>query len=418
MLTNEQWYQLVYTNYANFSAIMPKIEKGEYETIGVTALNQIPEAKDMLIGLSYVWTTQQVYAAGYDHVFYQYVRKFPGTVGQYIRRINVRGNKPGTAPYNNMTNGDSVDQQRVRLNVLDEYFFQYNARYYNTHTILDRWQYDQVLNEPYGISNLIPEISRAQAAEYANWQDAMALKTLNNGFHDDKKPQKTSQTMYVGEFTDWNNQEWLRNFVYSVRRTVTSMTKAKSGNFNQYGFSYKQDPNRLILVTKIGLSDALAMQAMTEARSFERLGLNVEIVEVPNFGDLQPYASEDSDTPLFEVYGKFGEVIGYATTEGAATPEYMDTDDAKINTNNLPLVVWKADNPNEIARLYDREALFTLGSKGRQVRYAPHNEAGLYQTIHEHDPHVLFGFDQRYNNVSFYATATPAVMTAKKTKSK
>lgn len=407
MLTNEQWYQLVYNNYANFKAIMPKVEAGEYETVGVTALNQIPEAKDMLIGLSYVWTTQQVYAAGYDHVFYQYVRKFPGTVGQYIRRINVRGNKPGTAPYNNLENGKSVDQQRVRLNVLDEYFFQYNTRYYNTHTILDRWQYDQVLNEPYGISNLIPEISRAQAAEYANWQDAMALRTLNKGFHDPNKPQKATQVQYVGDFTDWNDQNWLRNFVYAVRRTVTSMTKAKSGNFNQYNFAYKQDPASLILVTKIGLSDALAMQAMTEARSFERLGLNVEVVEVPNFGDLQPYASEESTTPLYEVFGQFGEVIGYAATENATTPTYMDTDDPKLNPSGLPLVVWKADNPTEIARLYTREALFTLGSKGRQVRYAPHNEAGLYQTIHEHDPHVLFGFDQRYNNVSFYASNAP-----------
>lgn len=408
MLTNEQWYQLVYNNYANFKAIMPKVEAGEYETVGVTALNQIPDAKDMLIGLSYVWTTQQVYAAGYDHVFYQYVRKFPGTVGQYIRRINVRGNKPGTAPYNNLENGKSVDQQRVRLNVLDEYFFQYNTRYYNTHTILDRWQYDQVLNEPYGISNLIPEISRAQAAEYANWQDAMALRTLNMGFHDHNKPQKATQVQYVGDFTNWNDQNWLRNFVYAVRRTVTSMTKAKSGNFNQYNFAYKQDPASLILVTKIGLSDALAMQAMTEARSFERLGLNVEVVEVPNFGDLQPYESEESTTPLYEVFGQFGEVIGYAATENVTTPTHMDTDDPKLNPSGLPLVVWKADNPTEIARLYTREALFTLGSKGRQVRYAPHNEAGLYQTIHEHDPHVLFGFDQRYNNVSFYASDAPS----------
>lgn len=408
MLTNEQWYQLVYNNFANFRAIMPKIETGEYETKGVTALSQTPGAKDMLIGLSYVWTTQQVYSSGYDTVFHQYVRKWPGTVGQYIRRINVRGNRPGTAPYNNLENGKSVDMQRVRLNTTDEYFFEYNTRYYNTYTLLDQWQYDQVLNEPYGVSALIPAINRAQAAEYANWQDAMALRALNDGFHDPKKPQNANQKLNVGEFTDWNDQAWLRNFVYTVRKAVTAMTKSKSGKWNQYGFAYRQPAEDLLLVTKIGLSDALAMQAMTEARSFEKLGLNVELVEVPNFGDLVPYASEESETPLYEVFGQFGEVIGYASTEGATKPEFVDTSDTKENPENLPLVTWKAQHPEEVARLYDRNALFTCGSKGRQVFYAPHNQGGLYQAIHEHDQHVLYGFDQRYNNISIVAEPAAA----------
>ena len=137
-------------------------------------------------------------------------------------------------------------------------------------------------------------------------------------------------------------------------------------------------------------------------------------------GNLQPYASYDSEDVLYEVREPaFGSVIGYATTEGATTPEYALSSDPVKNKNNLPVAVYKPTNATEVARIYNRKALVAANHTGRSIRFAPPNAAALYDVAHEHEVKLGIWFNQRKNYVSIYAEERPtAASVAKKSAKK
>lgn len=308
--------------------------------------------------------------------------------GGITQRMAINSVKPIDPAWKNLKNGDSPDPFVVRKPEAVERFYNVNFDYASLITVPDSYQYKQIFVSNFGIDEFMAGIMEGlrngyTLAKYTTKIDALNAMINVEGL---KATQQVSVPM-----ADTPTAEQYTDFIIAVNNVVSGMTVApQTGAFNVKGYKSTQDKSRLKLLLRMGIRNDIKAKLLASAFNRSDLNMDVDVIEVPNFGGLVPYSDATFTTQLYPVYGKLGDQIGWATTQNAETPTITDDDE----------VFWKDPNATVLAILADKGVLFET----RQNPYSVEpirNPRGLYTNYWASSPNNGIHFDKLYNYVVF-----------------
>lgn len=316
---------------------------------------------------------------------------FDQPFGGIIQRIAVNSAKPVSPGWKGLKNGDSPDPFVVRKGDLSERFYEQNFDYASLITIPDDFQLKTILTSKYGIDEMLAGFMEALRNGYVIQKYLMKLNALNAALNSTKYPLSDTQKVEV-ELTEFGTREQLMELIFVIRNVVEAMVMApQTGAFNGLKFKSTQDKGRLKLLLRVGFKNAIAVNVLSSAFNEEQLNLGIDVITVPNFGGLIPYAEAEFITQLYPVYDKLGEQIGYATSEGQEEAAYTEEQ-----------VFWKDPNKDVVAILADKGLVFETQQNPYKVEPI-RNPRGLYTNFWASSPNNAIHVDRLYNMVAFYA---------------
>lgn len=309
--------------------------------------------------------------------------------GGIIQRMSIDSIKPINPGWKNLKNGDSPDPFVVRKPTTHERFYKQNFDYASLVTVPDDFQMKQIFISEYGMSEYMAGIFEGLQNGYTVQVYLNKLEALNAAINSTTTPLKSTQKVAV-TFADVANptDAELKDFILKVLNTASAMTVGpQTGDFNAAGFKSTQDRGRLRLLVRLGYKNSLRVKTLVGAFNKEELGLDLEVIEVSNFGGLKP--TSDGNAEIFPVYDSLGAVIGYNTTKDASTVTIAE--DA---------VQWVDPNADVYAVLADKGVIFEC----RQNPYTTEpirNPRGRYTNYWASSPNNTIAYDANYNLVVF-----------------
>ncbi len=308
-------------------------------------------------------------------------------LGGIIQRMSIDSIKPVSPRFKNLSNGDSPDPFVVKKPTTNERFYKQNFDYQSLLTMPDEFQFKQMFISEFGMSEYMGGLMTALENGYTVQLYENKLEAINAGINSTNHPLQDTQKINVSLSADPTAAE-LTEFILSVRNVVDAMTLGPQSNgFNAMKFSTFQDKTRLKLLLRPGIKNAIAVKVLANAFNQENLNLPIDVIEVPHFGGLLPYADSAYETALYPVYDNLGTLIGYNTTANA-TEVTVDIDD----------VYWKDPNADVIGLIADKGYLFY--SQQNPYRVEPiRNPRGLYTNYWASSPNNAVCIDHIYNVV-------------------
>lgn len=309
--------------------------------------------------------------------------------GGIIQRMSVESIKPISPGYRNLKDGDSPDPFVVRKPKTHERFYKQNFDYASLITVPDDFQMKQIFISEYGMSEYMAGIFEGLQNGYTVQVYLNKLEALNAALNSNTTPLKDTQVVNVS-FADSENptDDELKSFILAVLNVADSMTLVpQTGAYNANGFVSTQDRSRLRLLVRIGYKNNLRVRTLVGAFNKEELGLDLEIVEVANFGGLKP--TYEGTTQLFPQYDSLGAVTGYNTQAQGGGTTYTEEQ-----------VTWIDPNDNVYAVLADKGVIFEC----RQNPYTTEpirNPRGRYTNYWVSSPGNTIAYDANYNMVVF-----------------
>ena len=313
--------------------------------------------------------------------------------GGYIQRMAVNTVKPTSPLYKGLTNGNSVDQFKVRKPNVSERFFKQNFDYQSLITLTDDFNMKQIFISEYGMAEFLGGILQGLENGYIIQKYENKLECLNTMLNSSTWALKDTQKYNV-TFADPTapTTDELKAFILAIKNTVTAMTiGAATDSFNTYGFQSVQDKSRLKFLVRAGFTNDISIKVALNSFNASELDIPIDVIEVENFGGLEPYAESTFETLLYEVYDSFGSVIGYTNIEGGTTVKY-----------DVNEVFWKDNNASVIGMIADKGLMFEGIQNGYRVE-PTRNAAGLYTNYWASAPNNTIACDPVYNVVVFYA---------------
>lgn len=317
--------------------------------------------------------------------------------GGVIQRLSVNSVKPLSPAYRGLKNGDSVDQQIVILPTVNQRFFKMNFDYQSGITIQD-FQVKQIMASDYGMSEFLAGIMEGLRNGYKIQLYTNKLEVVNagiNGLAGDEgnaHPLKDTQKIVVDSWTDGApTDEDLMSFVANIQDLITAFeTVPQTGAYNANGFEDVQDISRLRILVRAGIKKKILRQLVRTSYHDEVLALPT-LIEVPHFGGLIPYKEAAFTTLLYPVYDSMGHQLGFSETKGQIGEDSVTV----ANT----AVFWKDPNSKILAVVADKGWMFNAIQNPYEVRPAPPNARGLYNTYWASSPANGIFYDANYNFV-------------------
>lgn len=314
---------------------------------------------------------------------------FDQPYGGYIQRIATYSVKPISPAYKGLKDGDSPDQYVVRKPKVSERFWRQNFDYASLITMPDDFQYKQIFISEYGMSEYMAGIMQGMENGYTIQKYENKLEAI------DKMLTGTVQTLqdsqhYTAALSADPTDEELKNFILAVNNCVEAMTMGPQNSaFNAMHFASTQDKNRLKLLIRPGIKNAIKVRTLAGAFNPADLSFDVDTIVVPNFGGLVPYKEAEYTTQLYPVYGTLGDVIGYADTQNADAVTVEEYD-----------VHWKDPHADINAILADKGCIAEFRQNPYTVEPA-RNVRGKYTNFWASAPNNAIIFDPLYNFVTF-----------------
>lgn len=309
--------------------------------------------------------------------------------GAYIQRMATNSIKPISAKYKNLVDGGSVDPFIIRKPTVTERFWKQNFDFQSLVTIPDDFQMKQIFVSEYGMSEFMAGIMGGLENGYIIQKYVNKLEAINAGINSTGNVMQDTQHVKANLSAVPTDEE-LKGFLMAVKNIVSAMTiSPQTDAFNAMHFASTQSKNRLKLLIRPAIRNALNIYTMAGTFNPEYLNLGVDIIEVPNFGGLKPYADAEYKTPLYEVYDKLGAVIGYNNKEGQTEV-----------TVEAPDVFWKDPNEGVNAMLADKGLIFECRQNPYTVEPV-RNGAGRYTNYWASSPNNCVAYDPLYNVVLF-----------------
>lgn len=391
-ISNAELWDLLRNNSGAFRSITPKATSDLFSERGFMQLKQ--DNKKALN--DFFELTMQTYLQKLDVATVKdnldingFGEQVLNPLGGYIQRLSIDMVKPINPGWLGLENGDSPDQFVVRKGNVKERMFQHNLEHANLITIPDEIIYKDAFITPYGMDELVSGMLSQLNNSYIEQQYYCKLEALSAGLNSEDLPLQDSQIVEVA-LSDNPTEEELLNFLIAVSNVKSAMDSVPATDaFNQLKFRSSQDTSRLKLLVRVGTKNLIKQKLLAGSFNPEQLNLGLDIIEVANFGGLTPYKEEGFTTPLFPVYGKLGEVIGYAETEGAT--------EATVSENE---VFFKDPNEDTIAVLADKDLIFTA-KQGNYSVEPVRNVRGLYTNYWASAPRGTVAYDGLYNVVVF-----------------
>lgn len=309
--------------------------------------------------------------------------------GGIIQREAVSMVKPVSPAWKDLEDGSTVDPFVVRKGNVTERFFNQNFDFQTLLTIPDDFVMKQIFINDFGISTFI-EGQIAQLRNSYAVQKYLAKKEAIDAFL--KASVDTLQDSQKVKVT-WSStvsDDELISFILAVKNLVSLMkTVPSTSAYNALKFDSACDVSKLKLLIRVGFKNEIAVRILRNSFNAETLNLPVDVIEVDNFGGMEPYKEQSFSTKLYPVYDKLGIQIGFAETSGASTPTVDEND-----------VFWKDTNENVIAILADSRLIFTSYQNGLNFETI-RNPRGLYTNYFLSMPNGSVKIDNLYNAVVF-----------------
>ena len=309
--------------------------------------------------------------------------------GGYIQRMAIDSVKPISPAFKGLENGSTVDPFVVRKPTSHERFFVQNFDYQSLITVPDEFQYKQIFISEYGMSEFMAGVMSGLENGYTLQKYANKLQAINAGINSTQTPLLDTQIRVVPLSADPTTDE-LTEFLLAVKNVVTAMTiSPQTYAFNAMHFASTQEKSRLKLLVRAGFKNEISVKLMAGAFNPENLSIPVDIIEVSDFGGLEPYKESTFTTKLYPVYDKLGAVIGYNELEDQTSVEVEEWE-----------VHWKDPNADVNAILADKGWIFETQQNPYTVEPI-RNPRGLYTNYWASSPNNAIHVDPLYNVVVF-----------------
>lgn len=307
--------------------------------------------------------------------------------GGMIQRLSINSLKPVSPKFKNLINGAGPDPFVIRKPTTGERIWKYNWDFQSLITIPDDFQYKQIFVAEYGMSEFMGGLMTALENGYTVQLFDNKLEAINAGINSEDNPLQETQQVQV-ELSAEPTSDELKAFILTVKNVVDAMTLGpQTSAFNAEKFSTIQDKDRLKLLLRPGIKNAIAVEVLANAFNQENLNLPIDVIELPHFGGLIPYADAEFTTLLYPVYDNLGVQIGYSATEGATTADYDDDE-----------VYFKDPNEDVIGIIADKGYIFF--NQQNPYRVEPiRNPRGLYTNYWASSPNNGVCVDHIYNLV-------------------
>lgn len=313
--------------------------------------------------------------------------------GGYIERLAMEQVKECNPAYLNLANGQSVDPYVVNIPIVNGRYFKFNDNFQAWITRRDDFNYKQVYTSPTGIDEYFRGLMQVLNNAYTKHRYDLKLEALNGFINGTIAPLQDTQVVETN--LSLNTERGATDFILKVKNIITVMTTSLStSQFNSAKYDTVQDKSRLKLLLRQGYRNSIEVNTLVGAFNPEYLSLGVDIIEVPNFGGVRPYADADYDTELYPVYNKDGVMIGYSTTEGSSTADYTGT------------IYEKDPNADVIGILADKGLIFESVQNPYQVE-PQRNARGRYTNFFASAPNNALHFDNYFNAVVFKENNDP-----------
>lgn len=318
--------------------------------------------------------------------------------GGYTQRIAINSIKPVSPAFKGISDGKSIDPFVVRKGESNERFFTQNFDYQSLITMPDEATYKNMFVDENGMSAYFAGMMKALANGYTlqvynNKLEALnkAINSVNYPLQDTQKFQVAITNMDVSSVFSADEETAYANqfiaFIQLVRNIVDSMVYTPAtGAYNAAGFETTQEVSRLKLLIRPTLANAIA--SIMRLNNAEDMSLPIDVVKVPDFGGLEPFADESFETPVYPVYDDLGAVIGYNTVEN------------QKEVTVLPATVhWKDPNENILGIIADKGVVFTSTQNPYLVEPI-RNPRGLYTNYWASSVNNAVHYDTYYNLVT------------------
>lgn len=309
-------------------------------------------------------------------------------LGGYIQRMSIDSVKPVSPAYKGLVNGATVDPFVVRKPTTNERFFKQNFDYQSLLTIPDEFQYKQIFISEYGMSEYMAGLMTALENGYTVQLYNNKLEAINAGINSTNYPLQDTQKVEVAMTSGAPTADQLTEFILSVQNVVSAMILGpQSSGYNALNFASIQEKDRLKLLVRPGLANAIRVKVRTNAYNQENLNIPIDVIEVPNFGGLTPYKESTYTTLLYPVYDNLGTVIGFNEAENQTSVTVQEAN-----------VFWKDPNADVLALIADKGYIFF--SQQNPYRVEPvRNARGLYTNYWASSPNNAVCVDHLYNVV-------------------
>ncbi len=288
--------------------------------------------------------------------------------GGYVQRMAVNSVKPVSPAYTGLKDGDSVDPFVVRKPEISERFFQMNFDYQSLITIQEYQLKTMYINE-YGVGELLAGILQGLENGYTIQEYLNIKQCFNAAINSTENPLQDSQVISMTSWTDGAPTDAeLLEFVQICKDTATRMeTVPSTSAFNAMKFDTRVNPSDMVLVMRAGIKNRIQTMLMVGAYNPEYLTLPFEIVEVDDFGGIEHYKEKAFTTPLYPVYDKLGQQIGWNEAEGQTVVTVKNGADFKKDSNSgvLGMIMQKgaifetAQNPYTVTPILNPRGLYT-----------------------------------------------------------
>ena len=322
--------------------------------------------------------------------------------GGYLQRIAVENVKPVSPAFKNLANGKGPDPFVVRKGKAKERFFPQNFDYQSLITQPDDFAFKQLFVAENGMSEFAAAQMKAMQNGYVLQVYNNKLECINAVMHSVDYPLQDTQK-YGIDITSFDASgittadaetpfasQWI-GFIQLVRNIVDGMVYTPAtGAFNQAGFVTTQDKDRLKILVRPTIANAIS--AIMKLNNADDMGLPIDVIKVPDFGGLEPYKEAGYTTKLYPVYDDLGTVIGYN--------ELADQTVVTVEENK---VFWKVPNENILAIIADKGVVFTTTQNPYNVEPI-RNPRGLYTNYWASSVNNGVLFDTYYNFVTIENT--------------
>lgn len=408
-ITNVELWDLVRSKFPNFANHTSKGTKEMFTSAGYEALKASDaQALDDFFMLSAKVYTQFINEdVAKDPLASQdFGEMYSVPYGSIIQRLSIEPTLPVSPAYKGLKNFDSPDPNVIYKAKVTERFFKSNFDYQSLITIPDDYTYKVIFTQPDGMGTYLQsQMMNSLQAGYTAQTYLNKLEALNAYLNSTKHPLQDTQKYKWDAVEGQETTEQLADFIVLVRNIVDAMTFGPyTSAFNSMEHNNVQDRSRLRLVVRKGFPNAFYRARMINPKPDESLALPLDIVQVDNFGGLEPYQDEGFTTPLYPVYDELGHNVGYSTEQNAE-PVYEDAEKTIVNGCSAGTFVaknaahYKDPNKGIKAIIADKGLIF----EGRQNDYSIEpwrNPRGRYTNLWASSPNNTVAVDAMYNAVT------------------
>lgn len=324
---------------------------------------------------------------------------------------------PSVSPlYDHLTDGQSVDQQKVRKPKVTEAFLYENFNYYNWITIPDEALYKDMWISGDRIPTFVAGIAERLNEAFILQKYTAKMNAINEFINSESIPLRDTQKL---EITVADKDALTSTDIRSIYKAIKNVKRSFESTptlsmYNKIGFQYRQNVEDLRLLIRPGfLSD---LEDIPQLERPVGLDFNIKTVVIENFGGMIPYVMDgDTKNYLQPIYDGNGERVAYVdATVTVNGPARFDESSQKWIVNvtsggttadtNQTVTECSFEDPNADIQfaIADKAVLQEILKSPYSVNPSEPNRAGLYQNLHATSPYNTIGTDASYNFIAGY----------------